>query len=173
MVGTRAVMRQYILKELHQSHPGIVRMKSLASLCPGIDKDIEQMVRSCDSCNQQRDNTPHAPLHPWEYPSKPWPCLPADFAGPFFGRMWLIVVDARTKWPEVFQLKKATSGTALIAIFSRFGLPEIIVTDNGSQFTSDQFKAFCNKNGIRHVRVAPYHTTSNGKTECFVKTFMA
>eukprot|EP00731_Ephydatia_muelleri_P000773 Em0001g773a len=111
MWGIKAVippgMRQHILKELHQSHPGIVRMKSLARLhvwWPGIDEDIERMVRTCDSCNQQKDNVPHAPLHPWEYPSKPWQCLHADFAGPFFGKMWLIVVDARTKWPEVFQL---------------------------------------------------------------------
>ena len=110
------------------------------------------MVHSCDSCNQQRDNTPHAPLHPWEYPSKPWQSLHTDFAGPFFGRMWLIVVDARTKWPEVFQLNEATSGTtitAVMTVFSHFGLPDIIMTDNGSHFTSDQFKAFCNKNGIR------------------------
>ncbi|KAL5515893.1 hypothetical protein EMCRGX_G001138 [Ephydatia muelleri] len=93
---------------------------------------------------------------------------------PFFGRMWLIVVDARTKWPEVFQLNEATSGTAITALmttFSRFGLPEIIVTDNGSQFTSDQFKTFCDENGIRHVRVAPYHPSSNGEAERFVKTF--
>eukprot|EP00731_Ephydatia_muelleri_P009634 Em0005g220a len=181
MWGIKAVippgMRQHILKELHQSHPGIVRMKSLARLhvwWPGIDEDIERMVRTCDSCNQQKDNVPHAPLHPWEYPSKPWQRLHADFAGPFFGKMWLIVVDARTKWPEVFQLNEATSGTtitALMATFSRFGLPEIIVTDNGSQFTSDQFKTFCDENGIRHVRVAPYHPSSNGEAERFVKTF--
>eukprot|EP00731_Ephydatia_muelleri_P032886 Em0024g430a len=93
---------------------------------------------------------------------------------PFFGKMWLIVIDARTKWPEVFQLNEATSGTtitALMTTFSRFGLPEIIVTDNGSQFTSDQFKTFCDENGIRHVRVAPYHPSSNGEAERFVKTF--
>eukprot|EP00731_Ephydatia_muelleri_P035695 Em0149g1a len=181
MWGIKAVippgMRQHILKELHQSHPGIVRMKSLARLhvwWPGIDEDIERMVRTCDSCNQQKDNVPHAPLHPWEYPSKPWQRMHDDFAGPFFGKMWLIVVDARTKWPEVFQLNEATSGTTITAFmttFSRFGLPEIIVTDNGSQFTSDQFKTFCDENGIRHVRVAPYHLSSNGEAERFVKTF--
>ena len=58
-----------------------------------------------------------------------------------------------------------------MTLFSCFGLPDIIVTDNGSQFTSDQFKTFCNTNGLRHVRVAPYHPSSNGKAERFVKTF--
>ena len=70
---------------------------------------------------------PLAPLHPWEYPSRPWQRLHIDFAGPFFGKMWLIVVDARSKWPEVIYLKEATSGTtitALMSIFARFGLPD-------------------------------------------------
>ena len=127
MWGIKAVippgMRQHVLKELHQSHPGIVRMKSLARLhvwWPEIDEDIERMVRACDSCNQQKDNVPHAPLHPWEYPSKPWQWLHADFAGPFFGKMWLIVVDARTKWPEVFQLHEATSGMTINDYFLTF-----------------------------------------------------
>ena len=68
-------MRQHILKELHQSDPMIVRMKSLARLhvwWPGMDEDIKHLMHSCDSCNQQRDNAPPAPLHLWEYPSKPW-----------------------------------------------------------------------------------------------------
>ena len=87
------------------------------------------------SCNQQRDNIPQAPLHPWEYRIKPWQRLHAEFAAHLWkhmysiiygGRMWLIVVDGITKWPEVIQLKEAISGTtitALITLFSRFGLP--------------------------------------------------
>ena len=61
-----------------------------------MDREIEQMVRGCESCNLQRDNVPLAPLHPWEYPSRPWQRLHIDFAGPFFGKMW-----PRSKWPEV------------------------------------------------------------------------
>ena len=79
-----------------------------------------------------------------------------DFAGPFFGKMWLILVDTRSKWPEVIQVKEATSDTtitALMSIFAHFGLPEVIVTDNGPQFVSEQFKTFCKANSIRHARV--------------------
>eukprot|EP00731_Ephydatia_muelleri_P012858 Em0007g168a len=71
-------------------------------------------------------------------------------ARPFFGKMWLIVVHARTKWPEVFQLNEATSGTTINDYF---------------------LTTFCDENGIRHVRVAPYHPSSNGEAERFVKTF--
>ena len=62
------------------------------------------------------------------------------------------------------------SGTtimALMSIFVRFGLPELLVMDNGPQFISEQLKT----NGIRHARVAPYHSSSNGEAEHFVQSF--
>ena len=161
MWGIRVVippqMRGCVLNELHQSHPVIVRMKSLAGLYvwwPGIDREIEQMVRGCESCNLQRDNVPLAPLHPWEYRRGHGSACILILPGLFFAKMWLIVVDARSKWPEVIYLKEATSGTtitALMSIITRFGCPEVLVTDNGPQFISEQFKTFCKSNGIRHA----------------------
>ena len=56
-------------------------------------------------------------------------------------------------------------------IFSAYGLPEQMVTDNGPQFTSDEFAAFAKGNGIKHIRTAPYHPASNGLAERFVKSF--
>ncbi|XP_041379456.1 uncharacterized protein LOC121392177 [Gigantopelta aegis] len=56
-------------------------------------------------------------------------------------------------------------------IFARFGLPEIIVTDNGPQFVSKELEEFTSQNGIRHSKVAPYHPRSNGLAERFVQTF--
>ena len=58
-----------------------------------------------------------------------------------------------------------TSATALTTVqhlrqlFSRFGIPDSIVSDNGSQFVAKGFQEFCKSNGIQHIRVAPYHTT--------------
>ena len=169
--------RQQVLREQHQSHPGIVRMKSMARVYvwwPGIDREIEALVRGCESCSQSRDCPQMAPLHPWEYPRNPWQRLHVDFAGPFCAKMWLIVVDARTKWPEVIPMETITTTKtvqALRAMFAHWGLPEQIVSDNGPQFTSEEFKQFCGLNGIRHVLVAPYHPRSNGEAERFVKTF--
>ena len=60
--------------------------------------------------------------------------------------MWLIMVDATTKWPEVKALKTTNAlatVTSLSAIFGRYGIPEVVVTDNGPQFVSDVFKRFC------------------------------
>ena len=56
-------------------------------------------------------------------------------------------------------------------LFSAYGLPEQVVTDNGPQFTSEEFSVFMRLNGIKHIRVAPYPPSSNGAAERFVQTF--
>jgi len=55
-------------------------------------------------------------------------------------------------------------------IFSAYGLPEQLVSDNGPQFISDEFATFMKRNGVRHIRCAPYHPASNGLAECFVQS---
>ena len=89
--------------------------------------------------------------------------------------MWFVVVDAFSKWPEVIQLPEgATSASQTITqlrhIFARFGIPKQIVSDNGPQFVSSEFRTFCKKQGIRHTLLPPYHLQSNGQAERFVKT---
>ena len=88
--------------------------------------------------------------------------------------MFLIIIDAHSKWMEVIPMKSAATLTTtqqLRMVFSRFGIPESIVSDNGPQFSSSEFEQFCRKNGIRHIRVSPYHLASNGLTERIVQTF--
>lgn len=88
---------------------------------------------------------------PMGVPKQPWERLHADFAGPFLGRMFLIVIDAFSKWLEVKPLSAATSGVTiehLHSIFATHGLPKIFVTDNGTPFTSAEFQSFTENNGI-------------------------
>ncbi|KFD46790.1 hypothetical protein M513_12318 [Trichuris suis] len=56
-------------------------------------------------------------------------------------------------------------------VFSRFGMPEVIVTDNGTQFSSAEFQEMCDANGIQHLKSPPFHPQSNGQAERFVDTF--
>ena len=70
-------------------------------------------------------------------------------------------------------MKNATSSTTIAALrnmFARFGIPDQIVSDNGSQFTSNEFEQFLNSNRIRHIKSAPYHPATNGLAERFVGT---
>ena len=97
-----------------------------------------------------------------------------DFAGPFLRKSFFIVVDAHSKWPEVHEMTQTTTEktiTVLSHLFSNYGLPVQLVSDNGPQFTSEEFRQFMLMNGIWHIRSAPYHPYSNGQAEHSVKTF--
>ena len=88
-------------------------MKSIARVhvwWPGIDKKIEEVVKSCLPCQSNRKKPPLTSLHLWNWPSQPWRRLHLDFLGPFLGATFLIVVDAYSKWLEVvLQLQKELS----------------------------------------------------------------
>ena len=163
--------RQQILQDLHEAHPGVCRMKSLARSYfwwPKIDTDIETLVQGCHSCQKNRNNPSSAPLHPWEWPGKPWIRLHVDYAGPFLGKMFLVIVDAHSKWMEIFPMNQSTSTATIEKLrqtFAVHGLPEILVSDNGTCFTSEMFETFLKNNGIRHLCSAPYHPSTNGLAE--------
>jgi hypothetical protein len=87
------------------------------------------------------------------------------------GHMLLILVDSYSKWLEVFPMKTSTSMatiTRLRRLFSVHGLPEHIVSDNGPQFVSSEFKEFLSKNGIKHTTSSPGHPATNGLAERYV-----
>ena len=88
--------------------------------------------------------------------------------------MFLILVDAHSKWLDVHQMQSITSANTiekLRAVFATHGLPRKVVTDNGSSFTSEEFRTFMSENGITHVTTAPYYPSSNGLAERAVQTF--
>ena len=102
---------------------------------PGLDGDIEEKVKSCQVCQLQRVAPAAAPLHPWEWPEKPWSRIHIDHAGPFMGQLFLIVIDAYSKWIEVYPTSSAgaiASIEKLRQAFANHGLPEMVVSDNGS-----------------------------------------
>lgn len=181
MWGVRVIipnkLRSQMLSQIHEGHLGVVKMKALARgfvWWPGIDQEIENLTKTCAGCQENQNAPKLAPLNAWEWPSQPWDRVHIDFAGPFLGSMFLIMVDAHSKWPEVIKMNKTTSERTievLRSVFSRNGLPSRIVSDNGPQFTSREFEDFMHSNGIKHIKTAPYHPSSNGLAERFVQTF--
>jgi hypothetical protein len=114
------------------------------------------------------------PLHLWEYVSKPWTRLHVDFAGQLMDNMFLIIIDAYSKWLEIVVMKDITTCTTiekLQGIFATHGLLEIVVPDNGSTFPSKEFEQLTATNGIRHIKIAPYHPSGNGCAERAAQTF--
>ena len=128
---------------------------------------------ACSNCQMNRKNPPKAPLHPWEWPSRPWERIHIDYTGPFLGKMFVVMVDAYSKWLEVHPMNVATSRATIGKLQSTFAvhsLPAIIASDNGSNFCSEEFEDFLAKNGIHHRRTASYHPASNRLTERAVQT---
>ena len=169
-------LRLILLNDLHAEHFGMTKMKQMARRYlwwPNVDHDIECTVKSCVRCQEQAKN-PAKKTGTWTWSNGPWKRLHIDFAGPFMGKMFLVVVDAYSKYLDVVPMDHATSATTIKAlrhIFSIFGLPEHIVTDNGSQFSSQEFKNWLTQNGIIHTLTAPGHPATNGLAERYVGLF--
>ncbi|VVC35786.1 Integrase, catalytic core,Aspartic peptidase domain,Ribonuclease H-like domain,Retrotransposon gag [Cinara cedri] len=179
MLGYRVVIssksRKQILDELHSTHLGVVKMKAVARSYvwwPKIDAQIENLVESCDFCMQLRQNPRKSELIPWNRSSGVWQRVHIDFFGPFHNSYFLVVLDAFSKWLEVKEMRSITASNTIIElreIFSRWGLPLTLVSDNGAQLTSHEFTTFLKSNSIVHLRTAPGHLATNGAAENAVK----
>lgn len=167
--------REFILNELHTGHQGISAIKALARSYvwwPSIDSELESKVRSCIPC-QENSAAPASKQASWPVPKVAWERIHVDHAGPVDGHMLFIIVDAQSKWLEVFPVSSTSSSAAIAVLrdlFARFGLPKSLVSDNGTAFSSEEFRRFMSRNGITHIRTAPYHPNSNGIAERSVRT---
>lgn len=178
--GTRVIipstLRSQIINELHTGHTGILKMKLLARsyvYWKNMDRDIENKVKSCRACRLEQNQPAKAALHHWEETTGPWQRIHIDFAGPVSGYQLFIIIDAFTKWVEIIPAKITTSYWCirkLKEIFSTFGAPYILVSDNGRQFISQEFKKFLSDYNITHKTIAPYHPATNGQAERTVQT---
>lgn len=178
--GTRVIIpdifRSRLLGMLHEVHQGMSAMKSTARSYfwwPGLDKDIEMTAKSCEKCCQNSKHPPSAEAKSWPTTSRPWSRLHIDYAGPLLGTNFLIIVDAHSKWVEVKMTANTSSEKTIKLmrdVFATHGIPDTVVSDNGRNFVSGEFESFLESNGIRHIRTAPYHPSSNGQAERFVQT---
>ncbi|RXN15281.1 gypsy-18 is [Labeo rohita] len=178
--GSRVIIppkyRERLLSELHEGHPGIVRMKALARgylWWPGLDQDIQDLVSKCTPCELGRNQPPSAPLYPWSWATTPWERIHIDYAE-IDKQHFLLIVDAHSKWVEILPTH-LTSAEKTINIlrhlWASYGFPKELVSDNGPPFTSREFEEFLRKNGVRHVLSPPYHPATNGQAERVVQIF--
>ena len=86
-------------------------MKAIA--CSVVDSDIEKTVRSCVPYMEAQKNPPRIVDSHWAYPEQPWSPIHVDFAGPINGLSFLKVVDAHSKWPEIFPMKNTDTHSTI------------------------------------------------------------
>ncbi|XP_064101230.1 uncharacterized protein K02A2.6-like [Macrobrachium nipponense] len=176
--GSRVVipssLRRRVLEELHEDHMGIVKTKSKARSYvwwPGLDNDIEQMVKNCLTCQIHQNMPQEVPLSPWPLARGHWERIHVDFAEKDNHR-FLLVVYSYSKWPEIYHMNCTTSTKVievLRMLMASYGLPK--VSDNGSQFVSHEFSEFLGNNGVKQLCSATYSPKSNGQVERLVQTF--
>ena len=161
-----STLQKKILKDFHTGHPGATRMKSLMRsyvYWRNMDKDIEENVKACRGCALAA-KAPPIQFSPWPKANYPWSWIHVDY---------LIVVDSFSKWPEVFRCKSPTTDftiKSLYELFAWFGVVDCLVSDNGTQFTSGDFKEFMEDFQVDHITTLTYHPRSNGQAERFVDT---
>jgi transposase InsO family protein len=173
-------LRRRVLDLAREGHLGMVKMKQRCRETvwwPGLDQNIEEMVRSCAACVLSCKSLRRTPglLQPVPWPENPWEKLQTDIVGDLCGapsayRYLVVIHDFCWKWPEVFPTSHVTSAkviNCLEDLFSRWGLPKCIVTDNGLQFVSAEFPTYLSRLGIHHSRTATYHPQANGAVERF------
>ncbi|UYV64571.1 K02A2.6-like [Cordylochernes scorpioides] len=110
---------------------------------PNLDSQIECMVNGCKNCQQTQTGQSKVNWRPWVWATRPWQRIHMDFA--FKDGVNLLIVLRR--------------------LFSAYGLPEEVVSDNGPQFTGVEMKSFFERNGVRQTLITAYHPQSNGLAE--------
>lgn len=168
-------LKGWVLRTLHESHPGITKMKGLARShvwWPGLDADLEAIVRECLSCQRMRPAQQPGPAQSWPLAVRPWERIHVDHAS-FMVHTLLIIIDAFSRWPivKVVPSTDATSNIAVMrSLFAAYGLPETVCSDNGPPFFSAAFREFLESTGTRYLNAPPYNPKSNGLVEELVKT---
>uniref|UniRef100_H3B502 ribonuclease H n=1 Tax=Latimeria chalumnae TaxID=7897 RepID=H3B502_LATCH len=168
--GTRVVIPPKYY--LYDCHLRISQMKALAHW-PGLDQDIQNLVSQCAPCTLVWNQPAAMPLHPWSWATTPWEHIHIDYAK-VDKQHFLVVIDVHSKWIEVFPTQVTTTEktmSLLRHLFASYDLPRDLVSDNGPQFSSQEFKLFLKQDGVRYILSPPYYLASNGAAERAVQTF--
>jgi transposase InsO family protein len=173
--------------EIHHDkfgHPGRSRTENTIKLgyfWSTINQDVARYVKNCHYCQCRKANNQAAlvPIQEYDPVDRPFQRTHVDLSGPFnittLGNKYILVFkDALTKWVEIFALSDKTAIEALTCfddeIVQRHGIPELLITDRGTEFSNKNWKDFMKLHGIRHVRTTPANPRSDGLAENMMRT---
>ena len=176
--GSRLVippsLRPDILNKIHTGHQGITKCRRRIAQTvwwPGIAKDLENLISKCSICCRQKPQHSE-PLLTSPLPDHPWQKVATDL---FEWRQssYVLVVDYYSRYIELAKLSSTTSSEVikhLKSFFARHGIPQIVVSDNGPQYSAALFKEFANQYGFSHSTSSPLYPQANGAAERAVRT---
>ena len=133
---------------------------------------VKDFISKCSVCQCYKPDQCHEDMHPYPVPSRPWSMLAADLFE-LGNQQFSILVDYWSGFFEVQEVKEATSSSVIAACkvqFSRHGIPDVLITNNGSQFVQSAFSKFASEWQFEHRSSSPHNPQSNGRAENAVKT---
>lgn len=148
--------RPETLESLHHSHQGMERAKRRSRQCvywPRIDNDIENIV-SCSACRKLLPALQREPLPQDDTPTRVFEYVSANY---FYaiGRIFLVYADKLSGWPYVFSCTRpafsAQLASLLRKLFADTGVPAVLRTDGGPQFTSSRVRNFLTRWGVWNI----------------------
>ena len=178
MRGSRIViptaLRLEMLDRIHTGHQGIFKCRERARQSiwwPGLSRQLEELVKNCTTC-RKFSNQRSEPLIPTSLPELPWQRVGTDLFE-MKGYTYLLVVDYYSRYIEVARLNRTTAEEVIHhtkSMFARHGTPEVVVSDNGPQYSSEAYADFAREFQFQHVTSSPHYPQSNGEAERAVQT---
>ena len=167
-------MRLQILDCIHTVHLGLTKCRSRACTSvwwPGLSTQIGELITRCHTCAKEQP-TPRELLMPSSFPARPWERVATDLYD-FQGRKYIIVVDYYSRWFDIKELSDETSHSvikALKEVFATHGIPDVIMLDNGPQYSAEAFRQFAAAYHFTHVTSSPKFPQANGEVERAIRT---
>ena len=168
-------LRLDVLKKIHVGHQGKTKCILLAResvFWPGITNDIKSMVQRCTACAQHQHAQPKMPIQQPDLPTRAWSKLGTDIFE-YKGSQFLIIVDYYSRFPVIRRLDNIRANTIsnkFTAVLLEYGLPDEIVADYGTQYTSEDFRTKCRDCNIELRFSSPYHHQANSVAERAIGT---
>ncbi|KAK3703506.1 hypothetical protein QZH41_002225 [Actinostola sp. cb2023] len=168
-------LRKEMKQRIHSSHLGAescLRRARETLFWPGMSAEIKEMVSACETCRTYETSPQKETLMPHETPAHPWEQIGVDLFT-FDNKEFLVTVDYYSNFWEVDRLPNTRASTVILKLkshFARYGCPDKVISDNGPQFTADEFSKFAKTWHFEHRTSSPGNSKGNGKAESAVKT---
>ena len=164
--GARLVIPEKLhdraIKLAHEGHQGSIKTKALIrekKWFPGIDRCVKIKIKQCFPSQSVTAEHKFTPLEMTDLPEKPWDNVPIDFSGPYpTGEYLLVMMDDYSRFPKVESLRSTSEKSVLRklgCIFSTFGIPKVVKTDNGPPFNGIKFTEYAKQQGFHHRKTTP------------------
>ena len=174
-------LQQRVLHHYHNGHghPGINKTSKLINQFywwKDSFNDIREFVNNCDTCKRVKtfSHLPYGKLQPLETPKEPFDRIGMDTivmgtaASNTKAKYIQVIVDHHSRYLWAFPTPTNTTASVvniLTNLFRIVGVPKVLLTDRGTNFTSNHFKRFLSQNGVKHIKTSSYHPQTNGLVE--------